>query len=107
MESTTSGSTSIILKTEHIELIPATLEMINTEIEDIEHLSSILNARVEPGWPPGEYDRGAQEYFRERLLEGGAAVIGWYSWYAIQRQDVDQSGVLVGAGFGWFAGRLN
>lgn len=61
----------------------------------------MLNAQVEPGWPPGEYDRDAQEFFRERLLEGGAAVIGWYSWYAIKRRDENQPGVLVGAG-GYF-----
>jgi len=101
MESTMREIKSISLETDHLELIPATLEMINAEIEAPENLASLLNAQVEPGWPPGEYDRAAQDFFRDRLIEGGSAIIGWYGWYALKRRSLQQMAILVGAG-GYF-----
>lgn len=68
------------------------------EIEAPECLASLLGATVEPGWPPGEYDRGAQEFFRDRLREGGNHAVGWYGWYAIRRGGLNEASVLVGAG---------
>lgn len=87
----------MMLSTNRLDLIPATLEHVSAELEDAQRLASMLNARIEPGWPPGEYDRGAQEFFRDRLKEGGEKVVGWYSWYAIRRAGPDQPSVLVGA----------
>ena len=58
-------------------------------------------------WPPGEYDRDAQEFFLERLQSSGGAGTGWYGWYAICGDDSWRSGFsrsqqasssLVGAG---------
>lgn len=92
---------SVTLSTQHLELIAATLDHICAEIDAPERLTSLLHAQVEPGWPPGEYDRDAQEFFRDRLQEGGKAAIGWYSWYAVQRGTLNQRSVLVGAG-GYF-----
>ncbi|HXK47172.1 MAG TPA: GNAT family N-acetyltransferase [Deltaproteobacteria bacterium] len=89
------------LSMNRLELIAATLDHVCAELEDTERLASILKAQIEPGWPPGEYDRNAQLFFRDRLQEGGAAVIGWYCWYAIRRGSSDQPSVLVGAG-GYF-----
>lgn len=34
---------------------------------------------------PGVYDHDAMRFFRARLLEGGEAASGWYSWYAFAR----------------------
>lgn len=87
----------MMLSTNRLDLIPAALEHVSAELEDPQRLASILNARIEPGWPPGEYDRGAQEFFRERLKEGGAHAAGWYSWYAVRRADDAHPSVLVGA----------
>lgn len=92
---------NITLSTQRLELIAATLEHICAELEAPERLASLLSAQVEPGWPPGEYDRDAQEFFRDRLKEGGSAAIGWYSWYAVRRATPAQPPVLVGAG-GYF-----
>ncbi len=96
-----SESNSVKLSTNRLDLIAATLDHICAEIEAPERLASLLNAQVETGWPPGEYDRDAQEFFRDRLKEGGEAAIGWYGWYAIQRGTSDRSSVLVGTG-GYF-----
>lgn len=89
------------LSAKRLDLIAATLDLVCAELETTECLASLLQARVEPGWPPGEYDRGAQLFFRDRLQEGGAGVIGWYSWYALRRGTEQQPPVLVGAG-GYF-----
>jgi len=94
-------SKTIKLSTNRLELIAATLDHICAELEAPERLASLLDAQVEPGWPPGEYDRNAQEFFRDRLKEDGVAVIGWYNWYAVQRGSPYQPSVLVGAG-GYF-----
>ena len=93
--------TSGKLSTNRLDLVAATLDHIHAELEAPERLSSLLNALVEPGWLPGEYDRGAQEFFCDRMNEGGAAIIGWYVWYAILRKSPDVPAVLIGSG-GYF-----
>jgi [ribosomal protein S5]-alanine N-acetyltransferase len=57
----------------------------------------MLGAQLLPGWPPGEYDRAAMHYFRERLLAEGDAAGGWYGWYAIARGGPGAPRELVGA----------
>ena len=89
------------LSTDHLDLIAATLDLVQAELESPEHLASQLCATVEPGWPPGEYDQEAQEFFRDRLAEGGEAARGWYNWYAVQRPGTHQPSIIVGAG-GYF-----
>ena len=49
-----------------------------------------------PSWPPGEYDRAAQEFFLARLEEAGPAGVGWYGWYAIQAADSERPATVVG-----------
>jgi len=89
------------LSTNRLELIAATFDHVCSELESTERLASLLKAHVEPGWPPGEYDRDAQVFFRDRLKEGGAAAIGWYCWYALRHGSPYEAPVLVGAG-GYF-----
>lgn len=64
-------------------LVAASLAHVEAELEAPGCLASMLGAEVCGGWPPGEYDRGAQEYFRDRLREGGLDAEGWYGWYAL------------------------
>ena len=83
-----------------LDLIPATLAHLLAELESPERLASLLGATIGPGWPPGEYDRGAQEFFRDRLAAGGDDAVGWYAWYAVRRAEADAPAVVVGgAGF--------
>jgi len=89
------------LSTIRLDLVAATFEHVCAELISADHLATMLNAKIESGWPPGEYDRSAQEFFRDRLQQGGKAVIGWYSWYAILRQSIYKCPLLVGAG-GYF-----
>jgi len=90
-----------ILYTNRLELIATTLEHIMAELESPQCLASMLNVCVEDGWPPGEYDRNAQEFFRDRLMEGGKDVVGWYGWYAVRRGNKNEVPLIVGAG-GYF-----
>lgn len=85
------------ISTKRLDLEAATEGHISAELESPECLGILLKAKVEPGWPPGEYDRGAQEFFRERLRDGGEAVVGWNVWYAIRREPAEPP-VLIGAG---------
>ncbi len=80
-----------------ITLIASTLEHVRTELEAPEQLSDLLDATVPTDWPPGEYDRDAMEFFRTRFEEGGAAVEGWYGWYAIRDQDFETPRMLIGS----------
>jgi len=89
------------MQTDRLEVRAATIEYIRSELEAPERLAALLEAHVEPGWPPGEYDRDAQEFFLDRLTEGGMSVAGWYVWYAIRRRNACQPSVLIGAG-GYF-----
>lgn len=88
---------SMEMFTNHLKLIAANLDHVCAELKAPECLASLLDALVEPGLPPGEYDRDAQEFFRDRLREGGLGVVGWYGWYAVRRVNPDEPSVLVGA----------
>jgi ribosomal-protein-alanine N-acetyltransferase len=74
-----------------LHLIPTTLAHLDDELSGGATLGRMLEAAVPASWPPGEYDRDAMAFFRERLLEGGEAAVGWYGWYAIDR-DGDRDG---------------
>lgn len=86
------------LPAERLDMVAATLDHVCAEIEDPQRLGRLLGAQVEPDWPPGQYDHDAQEFFRDRLREGGPSVVGWYGWYALRRSPAGEPAVLVGAG---------
>jgi len=87
--------------TRRLTMIAATLEHVRVELEAPERLGALLDARVSAGWPTGEYDRDAMEFFRAQLEEGGREVEGWYGWYAVRGADAQGPRALVGAG-GYF-----
>ncbi len=80
--------------TPRLLLRPATVTLAETELTSLTAFAGLLGAAVPPGWPPGEYDRSAQEYFLRLLRQNGEPFPGWYSWYAIALAPK----VLVGAG---------
>lgn len=90
----------LTLQTHRLDLIAATVELLDAELDSCERLASLLDALVPSGWPPGEYDRSATEFFRDRLLKEPAA-LGWLGWYAILRATQGAPATLVGSG-GYF-----
>ena len=63
------GIRAVELFTNRLELIAATMGHVCAELEAPESLAALLHAWAEPGWPPGVYDRNAQEFFLNRLKE--------------------------------------
>ena len=83
--------------TGRLELVAATPDHLDAELRSPSDLARLLDAVVPAGWPPGEYDRQAIEFFRARLAEDRASE-GWYGWYAILRSSEGRGGTVVGAG---------
>ncbi len=89
-----------LLRTKRLDLVASTLQHVEAELKCPSALGPLLGASIPPGWPPGEYDRHALEFFHSQLQAGGRGVIGWYGWYAIARnsQGVRES-LVAGAGY--------
>jgi len=73
------------LESPTLRLIACTLPMAEAELSEPAALAALLDTAIPRDWPPGEYDRDALLFFRDRLREGGEAVVGWYSWYALRK----------------------
>ncbi len=94
------SNTELLLRTRRLDLVATTLDLIEAELQSPQSLAPLLGVVVPPGWPPGEYDRDALEYFRTQLQAGGPSHAGWYGWYAISRDLKGQRQMLVaGAGY--------
>ncbi len=89
----------LTLHTPRLEMIAATLDHLEAELLGPGHLDPLLDARVPGDWPPGEYDRDAILFFRDRLAEGGAACVGWYGWYAVAAGDGGERVLVANAGY--------
>ena len=85
------------LRTARLDLIAATPEHLRVELESPTLLGEALGAAIPADWPPGVYDRDAMEFFRNRMLELGERSHGWFSWYAIRREEAGAPRMLVGA----------
>jgi ribosomal-protein-alanine N-acetyltransferase len=92
--------TELVIRTPRLDLIAATLTHIDAELRSRAALEHLLQARVPSDWPPGEYDRSAQESFRTQLASGDPSLVGWLAWYAVTRSVAGQRDTLIaGAGF--------
>ncbi len=89
--------TELLVQTPRLDLIAATLEHIDAELHSHAALERILGAEVPQEWPPGEYDRSAQELFRARLASDALAQVGWFTWYAVTRNAAGARDSLVAA----------
>lgn len=92
--------TELLVRGPRLDLVAATLRHVDAELAGPAALAALLGADVPEAWPPGEYDRGAQEFFRGRLAADGPPLVGWLTWYALTRRDDGRRDALVaGAGF--------
>jgi [ribosomal protein S5]-alanine N-acetyltransferase len=90
----------LLIPTPRLDLVATTLDHIEAELENPASLGALLGVAIPTGWPPGEYDRNALEFFRDRLSAGGPAHAGWFGWYAITRDSGGRRDSLVaGAGY--------
>lgn len=87
--------------TRRLQLIPASRAHVEAELCGNAAFSELLGAIVPASWPPGEYDRDAQQYFLDSLTAAGDAGTGWFGWYGVLRADDANAPTLVGCG-GYF-----
>ncbi len=91
----------LLLRTKRLDLVAATLDHLEAELDSPSTLGLLLGVEIPRGWPPGEYDRHALEFFHAQLKAGGPDHVGWYTWYALTRNSQGQRESLV-AGAGYF-----
>lgn len=90
----------LVLRTARLCLVAATLEHTDAELRDRAELQRLLGASVPEDWPPGEYDREAQEFFRSMMNSQGAALHGWLNWYVVTcSAEGAREALVAGAGF--------
>jgi len=90
----------LLARTARLELIAATLDLVQAELAGPDALAALLGVPVPASWPPGEYDQEALQFFTALLVSGGPAAIGWYHWYAISLDAQGRREALVaGAGY--------
>jgi RimJ/RimL family protein N-acetyltransferase len=76
-------SIPLLTRTAHLELVAATVPLLEAELSGAEALGVMLDAAVAEGWPPGDLDRHALQIFKARLQTAGESAVGWYNWYGI------------------------
>ena len=80
------------LETDRLQLVAATPEIINAELEGQERLAESLGAELPRDWPPKYHDAETLRFWAEELTHPGAA--GWWLHYILLRQSARP--VLVG-----------
>ena len=85
----------LLLRTKRLDLVAATLAHLEAELASPSTLGPLLGVCIPPGWPPGEHDPHALEFFHAQLKAGGPDHVGWYTWYAITRNSHGQRESLV------------
>jgi ribosomal-protein-alanine N-acetyltransferase len=88
----------LITHTPRLLILAASRALLTAELHKPQYFPVLLGAALPTDWPPGTYDRAAQEYFLEQLTAGGRDAAGWYGWYALRKADDTAPRTLVGAG---------
>ncbi len=83
------------IRSERLELVPATAELLRLEDRDPLALAGPLNAAIPAEWPPEEV-RGVLGFFAE-LMDTGVTGDGWGTYYWVAHLE-DTPPVLVGSG---------
>ena len=90
-----------VIETPRLRLIPATAQHVRAELDSLAAFGALIDADLPESWPPGQYDRDAQEFFLQSLIDGGDDAIGWFGWYALHNNTERDRPTLV-AGGGYF-----
>lgn len=78
-----------------VQLIAATLDLLDAEEVSGEELARLLNVHCPPSWPPMFNGPETRQWARDSLYEQPGAR-GWYSWYIVV--DLHQGPTLAGIG---------
>ncbi len=77
-----------------VTLVPATVALVDAELEGAERLAGLIGASLPPDWPPEHHDRATLEHTRDALGEPGAA--GWWLHYFVFDEQLAGVGGFVG-----------
>lgn len=85
-----------LIRTKRLDLIPATLRMLECEGDNRALFGRMLDARVPQSWPPPLLDEETRREFLRILSEGSDP--HFCSWYWVLKDPVRQSRTLIGCG---------
>lgn len=88
-----AGAPSTI-RTERLELVPATPELLSAALDGEEALSASLRALVPRSWPPEYVDPPALQFTRDRVAADPAQAEWWMYFVVTPREDGER--VLIG-----------
>ena len=74
------------LQSNRLLLVSANADLLRQELAGPAAVGAALQAKVPEDWPPGEFDRGAVDYFLSQYATLGAEAEGWFAWYIIDRE---------------------
>jgi RimJ/RimL family protein N-acetyltransferase len=69
-----------------MELVAATLELAQAEIENLSALAELLNVSKPTSWPPPLNDEHSQRSFLASLQNAGPDTAGWNLWFCVRRE---------------------
>lgn len=84
------------LKTHNLELVAATEQSVQDEIDNLHQLSRWLRARIPQAWPPQHIDEATMRFTLQKLQENPRHV-GWWLWYFVLNEPRDER-TLIGVG---------
>jgi ribosomal-protein-alanine N-acetyltransferase len=83
--------------TPRMHLIPATLELLNAELQSGASLSAFIGAYVPTTWPPEHYDEKAVRWTMQQLA-GPGADSRWWTHYFVLQSKTSAPDVVIGVG---------
>ncbi|MDK2915852.1 MAG: hypothetical protein PWR25_409 [Euryarchaeota archaeon] len=86
----------IRIHTEHLDLIPATVEILTADRDDRRELARLLDAAVPETWPPSLLDNETLDAFIQMAAEGGDPLFA--AWYWVLDDPAAGERTLIGTG---------
>lgn len=86
----------IHIHTERLDLIPATLEILESDREDRQELARLLDAAIPGSWPPPLLDDETLKAFIQMIAENGDPLFA--TWYWVRDDPAEGGRVLIGTG---------
>lgn len=83
-ESATLGETRMVMQTDRLDLVAATLEIVTADLHQRELLPALLGAEIGAGWPPPLMDVRAMQHLKQSLGNESMRE-GWGAWYWVLR----------------------
>lgn len=86
------------LRTDRLDLVPATLETTRAAIADVPALGRALNATIPGSWPPELLDRAALKFTLDKLRHGPTEA-AWWLYFVVLRVNSSERVLIGSAGY--------